>query len=161
MLDGYIITTSIFVAGMLSDLFTCLSERLTIVNLMTVFSGNPQPLQSLWAPLQHFVNAYVLRSDPPTVENIDRAVTRILDDMRDDLHATCVSLSRIRPASLLSWHIIVVKGAMYRIWCGVNRLGDCGVKVVWIDSAIIQLLLSRLVIYCYPGGVRPVCIPSA
>ena len=22
------------------------------------------------------------------------------------------------------------KGAMYRIWCGVNRLGDSGVKVV-------------------------------
>ena len=102
VLDGYIITTSIFVAGMLSDLFACLSERLTIVNLMTVFSGNPQPLQSLWAPLQHFVNAYVLRGEPPTVENIDRAVTRIIDDMRDDLHATCVSLSRIRPASLLS-----------------------------------------------------------
>ena len=40
------------------------------------------------------------------------------------------------------------KGAPYRIWCGVNRLGDCGVKVVGIDSAILQLLLSRLVIYC-------------
>ena len=23
-----------------------------------------------------------------------------------------------------------VKGALYRIWCGVNRLGDSGVKVV-------------------------------
>ena len=25
---------------------------------------------------------------------------------------------------------ITVKGALYRIWCGVNRLGDSGVKVV-------------------------------
>ena len=24
----------------------------------------------------------------------------------------------------------LVKGALYRIWCGVNRLGDSGVKVV-------------------------------
>ena len=24
----------------------------------------------------------------------------------------------------------VLKGALYRIWCGVNRLGDSGVKVV-------------------------------
>ena len=102
MLDKCTVMASLSVAGMLADLFACLSERLTIVNLMTVFSGNPQPLQSLWAPLQHFVNAYVLRGDPPTVENIDRAVTRILDDMRDDIHATCVSLSRIRPVSLLS-----------------------------------------------------------
>ena len=23
-----------------------------------------------------------------------------------------------------------VKGALYRIWCGVNRLGDSGVNVV-------------------------------
>ena len=35
------------------------------------------------------------------------------------------------------------KEALYIIWCGVNRLGDSGVKVVWIDSAILQLLLSR------------------
>ena len=40
-----------------------------------------------------------------------------------------------------------IKGALYRIWCGVNRLGDSGVKVVWIDSAILQLLLSRRVIH--------------
>ena len=24
----------------------------------------------------------------------------------------------------------VLKGALYRIWCGMNRLGDSGVKVV-------------------------------
>ena len=65
-----------------------------------------------------------------------------------------------------------VNGALHRIqilcrrytfwiWCGVNRLGDSGVKVVWIYSAILQLLLSRRVSYCLPGGVRPECIPSA
>ena len=44
----------------------------------------------------------------------------------------------------------LIKGALYRIWCGVNRLGDSGVKVVDIDSArtafVIpagQLLLTR------------------
>ena len=31
---------------------------------------------------------------------------------------------------------------------GVNRLGDSGVKVVLIDAAILQLLLSRRVSYC-------------
>ena len=39
-----------------------------------------------------------------------------------------------------------IKGALYRIWCGLNRLGDSGAKVVCIDSAIFQLL------YCYPAG---------
>ena len=26
--------------------------------------------------------------------------------------------------------LLLFKGALYRIWCGVNRLGDNGVKVV-------------------------------
>ena len=26
--------------------------------------------------------------------------------------------------------VVHLKGALYRIWCGVNRLGDSGVKVV-------------------------------
>ena len=25
---------------------------------------------------------------------------------------------------------VTIKGALYRIWCGVNRLGDSGVKMV-------------------------------
>ena len=29
-----------------------------------------------------------------------------------------------------SWYGEWIKGALYRIWCGVNRLGDSGVKVV-------------------------------
>ena len=45
------------------------------------------------------------------------------------------------PRSIRIWSILPVniacapsietfKGALYRIWCGVNRLGDSGVKVV-------------------------------
>ena len=44
------------------------------------------------------------------------------------------------------------KEALYIIWCGVHRLGDSGVKVVLIDSAILQHLLPRRVSYCYPAG---------
>ena len=40
-----------------------------------------------------------------------------------------------------------VKGALYRIWCGVNRLGDSGVKRLGDTSAFVipagQLLLTR------------------
>ena len=50
-----------------------------------------------------------------------------------------------------------VKGALYRIWCGMNRLGESGVNRLGDISAFVtpagQLLL--------PGGVRPECIPSA
>ena len=37
----------------------------------------------------------------------------------------------VRCTTLVSVHTCCpVKGALYRIWCGVNRLGDSGVKVV-------------------------------
>ena len=40
-----------------------------------------------------------------------------------------------------------IKGALYRIWCGVNRLGDSGVNRLGDTSAIVipagQLLLTR------------------
>ena len=36
---------------------------------------------------------------------------------------------------------LLIKGALYIIWCGMNRLGDSGVKVVRIDSAILQLFV--------------------
>ena len=47
---------------------------------------------------------------------------------------------------------MALKGALYRIWCGVNRLSDNGVKVVLIDLAIFQLLLSRRVAIVNPAG---------
>ena len=38
---------------------------------------------------------------------------------------------RFRINVYMSWFVSVpVEGALYRIWCGVNRLGDSGVKVV-------------------------------
>ena len=54
----------------------------------------------------------------------------------------------------------LVKGALYRIWCGVNILGDSGVNRLGDTSAFVipagQLLLTRR-----GAGVRPACIPSA
>ena len=50
-----------------------------------------------------------------------------------------------------------IKEALYRIWCGANRLGDSGVHTRGDNSAFVnpagQLLL--------PGGVRPEWIGSA
>ena len=50
-----------------------------------------------------------------------------------------------------------IKEALYRIWCGANRLGDGGVHTLGDNSAFVnpagQLLL--------PGGARPEYIPSA
>ena len=77
---------------MVSDLFMTVSQHLTFVDLMMVFFGNPQPLQALRTPLQQFLQDHVLHGNQPTVENIDQAVATILDDMRDEIAATAVSL---------------------------------------------------------------------
>ena len=40
-----------------------------------------------------------------------------------------------------------VKGALYRMWCGVNRFGDSGAKVVCIlgdTSAFVKGALYRM-----------------
>ena len=48
--------------------------------------------------------------------------------------------------------LFCVKEALYRIWCGVNRLGDSGVNRLGDTSAFVstasQLLLTR------PGKTR-------
>ena len=42
---------------------------------------------------------------------------------------------------------LIIKEALYRIWCGVNRLGDSGVNRLGDTSAFVnpvgQLLLTR------------------
>ena len=58
---------------------------------------------------------------------------------------------------IVTLDMCIVKEALYRIWCGANRLGDSGVHTLGDNSAYVnpagQLLL--------PGGVRPEWIPSA
>ena len=83
------------------------SEHVTFIHLMSVFFGNPQPLQSLRAPLQQFINEHVLRGDQPTVANIDTAVARLLDDMREDITATSVSLDLHCVYVLFFVHVII------------------------------------------------------
>ena len=41
-----------------------------------------------------------------------------------------VSICFCKNSTIVSSVIKTLKGALYRIWCGVNRLGDSGVKVV-------------------------------
>ena len=47
----------------------------------------------------------------------------------------------------MSINMMWFKGALYRIWCGVNTLGDSGVNTLADTSAFVnptvQLLLTR------------------
>ena len=53
--------------------------------------------------------------------------------------------------------VIRIKEALYRIWCGANRLGDGGVHTLGDNSDFVNPTSQLLL----PGGVSPEWIPSA
>ena len=52
------------------------------------------------------------------IAGVRRVERRRMKDLREEVGTKACIVGKI------------VKGALYRIWCGVNRLGDSGVKVV-------------------------------
>ena len=59
---------------------------------------------------------------------VDDAVTTMIPM----IHVLCAHLDKCKTYSRVLFVDVSssFKGALYRIWCGVNRLGDSGVKVV-------------------------------
>ena len=56
---------------------------------------------------------------------IQKKLVRIIHHEGRLAHNNCLFMQM----HSLKFHDLV-KGALYRIWCGVNRFGDSGVKVV-------------------------------
>ena len=59
-------------------------------------------------------------------------VTSVMSDRAPLTETRCLRFDRKDVIQLCVLPVIPyeVKGALYRIWCGVNRLGDSSVKVV-------------------------------
>ncbi len=60
-----------------------LFRNLTIVDIMSVFFGNWQPLQRIRAPLQTFVRETFLQGQDATDANLNAATNRVLEDMQE------------------------------------------------------------------------------
>ena len=54
-------------------------------------------------------------------------------------------------------YLDVLKEALYRIWCGANRLGNSGVHTLGDNSAFVNPAGQLL----FTGGVRPEWMASA
>ena len=51
----------------------------------------------------------------------------------------CVFYHLRRPQEVLrGWTVGPIKAGIYRIWCGVNRLGDSGVHTLGDNSAFVN-----------------------
>ena len=58
---------------------------------MAVFYGRPDSLGGLRAPLRELITTQVLENRPLNDENVNRAVEKLIEDMRPDIESACVS----------------------------------------------------------------------
>jgi hypothetical protein len=73
--------------GLLTDLFHIVADQLAFADLMTIFFGQPGPLECLREPLHQFVADRILMGEEATDANIDHAVDRLVNYMQPDINA--------------------------------------------------------------------------
>ena len=60
---------------------------------MAVFYGRPDSLGRLRDPLRELIRTQVLQNQPMNEENLNRAVEKLIEDMRPDIESACVSVT--------------------------------------------------------------------
>ncbi|XP_076353017.1 large proline-rich protein BAG6 isoform X2 [Tachypleus tridentatus] len=92
-LDGYS-----YVPGenLLSDLFMCVARVLTFQDLTLILLGQSESLNRCQTVLREFVQHQILQDQDPTEENIETAVTRLINQFQDILQ-TSVNEASVRP----------------------------------------------------------------
>lgn len=74
-----------------NDIFMVMARVLSFQDLFHIFAGNSEPLGVVRGPLQNFVETKVLNGSPPNTENIEIAITSIIDSWRPGLQVMTVS----------------------------------------------------------------------
>ena len=76
--------------GLLTDIFVCVSQHLTIVDLMAIFCHQTASLQRLIQPLQQFVRERILQGREASEEIIDTSVENLVEEMLPQVEEICV-----------------------------------------------------------------------
>ena len=76
--------------GLLTDIFNCISQHLTFMDLMSIFFGNAAPLQRVRIPLQQFIREKILQGEEYNTTSLNVAVERLLEEMQPEIEAACV-----------------------------------------------------------------------
>lgn len=53
-------------------------KKMTIVEVVTVFGGDPEPLNSLHATFREFIRTKLLDNEEPTAENTPQAIEKFI-----------------------------------------------------------------------------------
>ena len=64
--------------GMVEMLLKAISRQISVIEVMSVFQGNTDPLKKLQTPLKNFIEDKILYGAPPTPERKEMAVVNFL-----------------------------------------------------------------------------------
>ena len=73
--------------GMVEMLLKAISHQITVIEVMSVFQGNTDPLKKLQQPLINFIRDRTLYGAPPTAERSDTAVKNFLMNCQSSVRA--------------------------------------------------------------------------
>ena len=74
-----------------NDIFMVMGRHLSFQDLFQIFAGNPEPLVRVREPLKEFVQRAILHGNAPNAENIENAITSIIQSWRPGLELMTVS----------------------------------------------------------------------
>ncbi|XP_022252816.1 large proline-rich protein BAG6-like [Limulus polyphemus] len=74
--------------NLLSDLFMCVARVLTFQDLTLILLGQAESLNRCQTVLREFVQHQILQDQDPTEENIETAVTRLINQFQDILQSS-------------------------------------------------------------------------
>ena len=72
---------------MVEMLLKAISHQISVIEVMSVFQGNSEPLRKLQQPLLNFLEDKVLYGAPPTAERKDIAVKNFLMNCQSSIRA--------------------------------------------------------------------------
>ncbi|XP_052223926.1 large proline-rich protein BAG6-like [Dreissena polymorpha] len=82
--------------GFLNEIMSCVLSSLQITDLLSVFYGQPTPLNQVQAPLREFLGRRVLNGAECTPDNVRSSVEDLVESMETEI-ADTVSAAQCRP----------------------------------------------------------------
>lgn len=80
-------------SGFISELLACILGHLQMTDFISVYYGQPGPLNQIQTPLREFLARRVLKGAAPFPENVRSAVEALVESARPDLEDTVVGFS--------------------------------------------------------------------
>ena len=82
-------------ANLIGDLTEQCMKQLTMMEVVTIFSGTAEPLKSIHPLLRVYMREKLLDNEEPTVDNIPQAIAKTVDGLPEVLRGISVSWGKL------------------------------------------------------------------